>query len=235
MKFDLNNINMDFENYGLWPMPIKLMLTAILCALLLFLGYSFDTSEQLQSLNSLVKQEESLREKFAYKQRIVNDRPIYQAQIQQLDRRVQKILQILPSQIEVAGLLDEISKIGMTNGLKFQLIKPRDIQQHEFYTELPIDISVDGNYHQFAQFISDVAALNQIVTLDDFVIRRADDQNAKSQTGSQIDSSNQAQIPLQMQITARIYWAASKTAKSLDDQNPMVQAGRENVTKGASQ
>ena len=80
------------------------------------------------------------------------------------------MLRQLPSKTEVAELLVDISQTGLENGLEFELFKPLSEKPVEFYSELPIKISVTGKYHEFGKFISDVAALPRIVTLQDFSI-----------------------------------------------------------------
>ena len=71
------------------------------------------------------------------------------------------------------GLLDDISRIGLQSGLVFELFKPGKETAKEFYAELPINIRVKGNYHQFGNFVSGTAALPRIVTLHDFSITEA--------------------------------------------------------------
>ncbi|MCG8099288.1 MAG: type 4a pilus biogenesis protein PilO, partial [Candidatus Thiodiazotropha taylori] len=44
----------------------------------------------------------------------------------------------------------------------------------EFYAELPIQIVVKGEYHEFGNFISGLAALPRIVTIHDIKINRGD-------------------------------------------------------------
>jgi len=81
------------------------------------------------------------------------------------------MLRQLPSKTEVAELLVDISQAGLANGLEFELFKPLAEKPAEFYAELPIDVKVKGNYHDFANFVSDVAALPRIVTLHDIDIK----------------------------------------------------------------
>lgn len=77
----------------------------------------------------------------------------------------------LPSDTEVPGLLEDITRTGLGSGLEFEEIKlePEVIQQ--FYIELPIQIAVVGGYHDLATFVSGVASLPRIVTLHDFEIK----------------------------------------------------------------
>lgn len=230
MKIDLSNI--DVENYGSWPMSFKVSVVAILCVVILFLGYWLDTSSQLQDLDRAEKKETELKLQFAFKQRIANNLPVYQKQMQLLKNRFQQILQILPENIEIAGLLEEISKIGISNGLKFELVKPLPIERHEFYTELPIKIQVDGNYHQFAGFISEIAALNRIVTLDDFTIKRLAAPGTPENAVNSMPPGPKP-IELQMEITARTYWAAT-AEKPADTTTKGKAAGPANTKTGGA-
>ncbi len=82
------------------------------------------------------------------------------------------MLRQLPSKTEVAGLLVDISQSGLASGLDFNLFKPGGESPAEFYAELPINISVTGDYHEFGNFVSAVAALPRIVTLHNISITR---------------------------------------------------------------
>jgi type IV pilus assembly protein PilO len=64
-------------------------------------------------------------------------------------------------------------------------------RRQEFYIELPISITVEGQYHNMGAFVSGVANLSRIVTLHDFRISLA--------------GSNQSSGELVMQIEARTY------------------------------
>jgi type IV pilus assembly protein PilO len=51
------------------------------------------------------------------------------------------------------------------------LFQPGGEAPREFYAELPINISVVGNYHQFGEFVSGIAALPRIVTTHNIAIK----------------------------------------------------------------
>ena len=82
------------------------------------------------------------------------------------------MLRQLPNKTEVAELLVDISQTGLASGLEFELFKPQNEVPKEFYAELPISIRVKGDYHEFGNFISGVAALPRIVTIHDVNIER---------------------------------------------------------------
>ena len=80
------------------------------------------------------------------------------------------MLKSLPTSNETPGLLDDITFVGTSAGLTFRLLNWQKEVPKEFYTELPIQIEVTGSYHDFGQFVSDIAALPRIVTVHDFAV-----------------------------------------------------------------
>ena len=54
--------------------------------------------------------------------------------------------------------------------MEFESITLQPEVAQQFYVELPINIVVRGSYHDLATFVSSVAGLPRIVTLNDFVI-----------------------------------------------------------------
>ena len=83
------------------------------------------------------------------------------------------LLRQLPSDTEVPGLLEDITRTGLGSGLEFEEIKLLPEVAQQFYIELPIQISVVGAYHDLGTFVSGVASLPRIVTLHDFDIKAA--------------------------------------------------------------
>ena len=81
------------------------------------------------------------------------------------------MLRQLPNRTEVADLLVDVSQTGLAAGLDFELFRPEGEVPREFYAELPIKLRVTGNYHQFGEFVSGLAALPRIVTIHNIVIK----------------------------------------------------------------
>jgi len=90
------------------------------------------------------------------------------------------MLRQLPNKKEVADLLIDVSQTGLAAGLEFQLFQPQNEIPKDFYAELPIKIRVVGDYHEFGEFISGIAALPRIVTMHDIDIKPISGQGAGS-------------------------------------------------------
>lgn len=172
LKFDLSDLsNIDFNDVARWPMFLKVIVIILLCGAVLGAGIWFDTRNQLDILEKSVKKEQELKKTFVTKQNKAANLADYRAQMDDMKRSFGTMLRQLPGETEVEALLVDISQTGLANGLEFELFKPGNESPAEFYAELPIQIKVLGNYHDFGRFVSDVAALPRIVTLHDFSIK----------------------------------------------------------------
>ena len=167
---DLNNLNLDPNNIGSWPLAAKAIVLVLLSATLLFAGYYLDTSSQLEVLDKAQAKERQLKKTFETKQSKAKNLDAYKDQMKEMQRSFGALLKQLPGKTEVPGLLDDITRIGIQSGLVFELFKPEAEVPKEFYAELPIAIRVKGTYHQFGNFVSGTAALPRIVTLHNFKI-----------------------------------------------------------------
>lgn len=172
MDIDLSQFrNLDPNNIGSWPVAAKLLVILLLCAGVLFLGYYFDVRNQLDTLNSVERKESTLKQDFENKQAKAANLDAYKRQMREIEESFGTMLRQLPSKTEVADLLVDVTQTGLASGLEFDLFKPQGERPQDFYAELPIEVRVTGDYHQFGNFVSGVAALPRIVTLHNIGIK----------------------------------------------------------------
>ncbi|MBC9249074.1 pilus assembly protein PilP [Pseudomonas alcaligenes] len=172
-KVDLSDL--DVNNLGSWPSAVKAIACVLLLAVALGLGYNFYLKDLQGRLEQRRGEEKTLREQFAQKAFQAANLEAYKVQMKEMEESFGTLLRQLPSDTEVPGLLEDITRTGLGSGLEFEEIKlqPEVIQQ--FYIELPIQISVVGGYHDLATFVSGVASLPRIVTLHNFEIKPAEE------------------------------------------------------------
>jgi type IV pilus assembly protein PilO len=159
---DLNNLTLD--NIGGWPGPIKIVFIIIVCSAILGLGYWKDISVLQEDLKKVEIEESDLKITFEARQKKAANLEALKLQLENIKETFGDLLKRLPNKTEVAALLVDISQQGLGAGLEFELFKPGKERQADFYVELPINISVVGDYHEFGQFISGVSDLPRIVT-----------------------------------------------------------------------
>lgn len=167
---ELNNL--DFSNMGNWPAPAKAVLMLLLAAAIGGAWYYFDTREQFAVLERYQKEEGALRSEFLAKQDKVLNLEIYKKQLEEMKLDFAEMLRQLPDKSEIADLLVDVSQTGLAAGLEFELFQPLSELEKDFYVELPIKIKVVGDYHEFGDFVSGLAALPRIITMHDIKITK---------------------------------------------------------------
>jgi type IV pilus assembly protein PilO len=167
---DIDLSNLDLSSIGAWPMPVKAALIAVVCIIVLALGYFLDTQKQLDTLERNRTEETTLKKDFEAKQAKAANLDAYKKQMAEMQQSFGAMLRQLPSKTEVEALLVDISQTGLASGIEFQLFKPEAERQIDFYAELPITMKMTGTYHEFGRFVSGIAALPRIVTLHNISI-----------------------------------------------------------------
>ena len=176
MKFDVSKLKelneLDFEQIAIWPNEVRIVVAAFVAIAISALSYYLLINPKLPILDTAKLKEDELKLQFEAKYRIAANLDAYQAQLEQIKKDFSSMLKSLPTSNETPGLLDDITYVGTSAGLTFKLLNWQQEVPKEFYTELPIEMEVSGGYHNFGEFVSNVADLPRIVTLHDFDIAR---------------------------------------------------------------
>ena len=162
--------DLDINNIGSWPPALKALVMLVVLVLILVLGYNLYLSEKREQLQAAEAQERTLQADFESKAEQAANLDAYLEQKEQMKETFGALLRQLPSDTEVPGLLEDITRTAIDNELTIESITLQPEENTEFYVELPIDVVVEGSYHKIGSFVSSVANLPRIVTLHDFDI-----------------------------------------------------------------
>ena len=167
----INNIDAnDLKNIGSAPKPIKITALVLIFIGVLVAGYFLKITDLNKQLVVLEAKEQTLRKSFDKMQGTAVNLDAYTQQLEDMRQSFGALLRQLPDKTEIESLLTDISQTGIAAGLEIEYFKPEKLISKEFYSEYPIKLKVSGRYHQFATFVSGVAALPRIVTLQDIQI-----------------------------------------------------------------
>jgi len=183
--------SLDVNDIGRWPTAFRIAVIVIVFLGVLGLGIWFtiikDKRPQLQRAQ---EDEVSLRTTFENKQRKAANYDAYKAQLAQIEQSFGTMLRQLPGETEIPSLIVDISQTGLAAGLQEKLFVPQSEIPRDFYAEKPINIRLNGSYHEIGKFVSGIAALPRIVTLHNITITR--------ETKDDFDA-------LTMEVTAKTY------------------------------
>ena len=200
IKLDELDIN-DLKKIGNAPLAVKIAIIAALCTALAAAGYFLDTTKQKAELEKITVEEQQLRKVFSKKQAKAANLEAYKQQLDEMRTSFGALLRQLPNETEIETLLTDISQTGISAGLEIDYFKPEGLRPKEFYSEYPIKLKVTGRYHEFAEFISGVAALPRIVTVKDISIKPAEPEGG---------------VKLSMELTAITYQYLDESAQEAE-------------------
>lgn len=163
--------SLDAQNPGAWPAWARLSAVILAVIIILSAGTWFLIKPVMEELDQAKAQEEGLRAEFVTKQEKVAALDAYKAQLEEMRKSFGSMLRQLPSKAEVPSLLNDISQTRIASSLEEELFKPQGEVPKDFYAEMPNQIIVIGTYHEMGAFVSGIAALPRIVTIDDVEIR----------------------------------------------------------------
>lgn len=160
----------DLKDMANWPASFQLGVLCLITAAVVALGYGVVWKSQFEELELGHAREEELKTQFIEKKQKAVNLVAYKEQLAEIKRTFEVLLKQLPRKSEMEALLTEINQAGVGRGLQFDLFEPKSEIKTTEMAELPIDIKLQGSYHDLAAFASDVSKLSRIVTINNLVL-----------------------------------------------------------------
>jgi type IV pilus assembly protein PilO len=144
----------------------KIAILVVAVILMVALYYSFLFAPKADEVAKLADSVEIARnEKTVKTQKAANLSRLRQ-DLQRLDAELKKAIAQLPEKKEIPELLSSISSKAQRSGLDVLLFRPRAESYQEFYAEVPVDITVKGNFHNTVSFFDEVGRMDRLVNID---------------------------------------------------------------------
>jgi type IV pilus assembly protein PilO len=104
----------------------------------------------------------------------------FREEVKRLELELSKLLQILPSKRNTEELIKRIETLTRQGDFTLLKFTPGEFVQKEFYAEWPIDIQIQGTYHNLALFFDRMSRFSRIVNVEDMNIKSLDNVPGKS-------------------------------------------------------
>ena len=116
-------------------------------------------------VDRLQKQLDGLVLQLNQKRRIAANLPQLEAQIKELQARLNASVARLPEEKEIPTLLTQVNSLGEESGLAFTLFRPQATVKKDFYAEVPIQVRVEGSFHALGAFFDRIGKMDRIVNI----------------------------------------------------------------------
>lgn len=162
--------SLDSDNYGSWPLPVKITILLFIIGFIAALTWALPVSNKIDEITAAESEQQLLLDNYRQKESRARHLEAYKAQVSQMEVDFNALVDQLPKDNRVSELVEGINMTGVGSNIRFQDISVEPEIENDFFIEQPIRISALGEYHQFGSFISGLAALPRIITMHDFEV-----------------------------------------------------------------
>ncbi len=147
------------------PEGVRLGIIVGIVVALVFGYYSMFYSNASIRLEALGQTELELERKITEVRSVASNIGAFEAEIAGLKRELKKAVRKLPNKQEIEVLLTDISSLGKRSGIEITSFRRQPEISHTFYAEVPIQIELEGSYHDIAIFFDRLSKLPRIVNM----------------------------------------------------------------------
>jgi type IV pilus assembly protein PilO len=100
--------------------------------------------------------------------------PQFEAQVAELEERLETLSQVIPEQKDVADILRRMQGLAARSNLSIQRFQPGKVVQQKLYQEIPYKLQAEGTYHSLAAFFDQVSKFPRIINISEISIKAKD-------------------------------------------------------------
>jgi type IV pilus assembly protein PilO len=130
-------------------------------------------------LDSLRANKQNLQRQKAQVEARVANKDQFDQDLERLTKELSVALSELPSTREIPGLLKGISQLGRKVGLDVRRFTPLPEDRREYVAAVPVELEVEGSFHEVAMFFDRLSKMNRIVYVQDIEMGRAVERGGK--------------------------------------------------------
>lgn len=97
--------------------------------------------------------------------------PEFQAQVTELEQRLENLKAVLPEEKDVAEILRRVQGLATQSNLSIQRFTPQPAKQQGLYAELPYKLHAEGTYHDLGLFLDHISKFHRIINVSEISIK----------------------------------------------------------------
>jgi type IV pilus assembly protein PilO len=145
---------------------VAILLAALICGGFYWFYYSDALDQQKRKEAQLAELQKQIRALEATANRL----PEFQREVQALEARLETLKRILPPEKEMPDLMRRVQYLAAQSSLAIRKFTPAPTAQRDFYTEVPVNVDVEGTYHNLGAFFDRISRMSRLVNIGDVKI-----------------------------------------------------------------
>jgi len=97
--------------------------------------------------------------------------PEFQAQVAELEQRLDSLKAVLPEEKDVAEILRRVQGLATQSNLTIQRFTPQPPKQQPLYAGLPYKLQAEGTYHDLGRFFDRISKFHRIINVSEISIK----------------------------------------------------------------
>jgi type IV pilus assembly protein PilO len=150
----------------------------LVCVLAVFGFWKFYVSDVQGDIDARRSRLTALRADIAKGVATARRLPQFQADVTQLEQRLENLRSVLPEEKDVADILRRVQGLATQSNLNIQRFTPQDPRQEALYAALPYKLKAEGTYHNLGLFFDRLSKFPRIINVGDITIKAKQTQDA---------------------------------------------------------
>jgi len=153
------------------PLAGQLGVSVFLAALICGLFYYFWYSDALDREKAKKTRLEQLQKEIRALEVTANKLQEFQREVQLLEAKLETLKRILPPEKEMPDLMRRVQYLCAQSNLVIKKFTPGPVATKEFYQEVPINLDVEGTYHNLGAFFDRISRLSRLVNMGSIKVK----------------------------------------------------------------
>lgn len=127
--------SLDTENYGSWPLVVKVTVLIFIVAFIAALSWALPISSKIDEIRAAESEQAALLNSYREKESRARHLQAYKIQVAQMETDFKALLDQLPKDTRVSELVEGINRTGVGSNIRFQDISVEPEIENEFFIE----------------------------------------------------------------------------------------------------
>ena len=158
------------------PARARIYLTFVVCGLIAAAGWQSLIGPARLDVEVRRDRLARLEEEIRRARQSASERPALDEEVRLLDTRAREWQLVSQHDKDPLGVLTSLRELAAEAGLDLVSFKPGPLIARERFDEWPIELVVEGAYHDFGRFLGGVAALPRLMSVSDLELKSLADE-----------------------------------------------------------